>query len=72
LAVAVDDSPERGYVPLALLCKLNDLLGDDLCCEVGPIRQRNMRKALSKGPFLSLIVAIELFYFPQIGHPILD
>ena len=22
--------------------------------------------------YLSLIVAIELFYFPQIGHPILD
>jgi len=59
-------------VPLALLCKLNDLLGDDLCSEVGLIRQRNMRKALSKGPCLSLIVAIELFYFPQIGHPILD
>ena len=33
----------------AALAKLNDLLGDDLCCEVGPIRQRNMRKGVVEG-----------------------
>jgi hypothetical protein len=53
LAVAVDDFSRKrlnsNRVPLALLCKLNDLLGDDLCCEVGPIRQRNMRKAFVEG-----------------------